>query len=152
LLTSYNGQAITYDAIGNPLTYRDNMSFTWDGRQMRSVKKGDVASSYTYNNDGIRTSKTVGGVTTKYFLDGSTVLAQQTGNDILWCMYDSDGTRVGFTYNGTANLTHKGTKSSITRLSPLNFILSMHMTVNILIQKAELVPLLPYCRVKLSGG
>ena len=73
LLTSYNGQTITYDAIGNPLTYRDNMNFTWDGRQMSSVKKGDVTSNYTYDNSGIRTSKTVGGVTTKYFLDGSTI-------------------------------------------------------------------------------
>ena len=28
-LTSYNGQSITYDAIGNPLQYRDGMTFTW---------------------------------------------------------------------------------------------------------------------------
>ncbi|MEQ2441176.1 RICIN domain-containing protein, partial [Solibaculum intestinale] len=28
-LTSYNGQTITYDEIGNPLTYRDGMAFTW---------------------------------------------------------------------------------------------------------------------------
>ncbi|HEX3016258.1 MAG TPA: RHS repeat-associated core domain-containing protein, partial [Caproicibacter sp.] len=26
----------------------------------------------------------------------------KTGNSILWFLYDSDGTRVGFTYNGTA--------------------------------------------------
>ena len=29
VLTSYNGQNITYDEIGNPLTYRDGMSMTW---------------------------------------------------------------------------------------------------------------------------
>ena len=28
-LTAYNGQTITYDAIGNPLTYRDGKSFSW---------------------------------------------------------------------------------------------------------------------------
>ncbi len=39
---------------------------------------------------------------TKYFLDGSTILAQQTGSEVLWFLYESDGTRVGFTYNGTA--------------------------------------------------
>lgn len=33
-LTSYNGTAITYDAIGNPLSYRDNIKMTWEnGRQ-----------------------------------------------------------------------------------------------------------------------
>ncbi|HCW79998.1 MAG TPA: hypothetical protein DG942_02695, partial [Ruminococcaceae bacterium] len=40
LLTEYNGQAITYDEIGNPLAYRDGMSFTWNGRQMNSAKVG----------------------------------------------------------------------------------------------------------------
>ena len=37
-LTSYNGQTITYDAIGNPLQYRDGMNFTWqNGRQLASI-------------------------------------------------------------------------------------------------------------------
>ena len=36
-LTGYDGQSITYDAIGNPLTYRNNMSFTWQGRQMKTA-------------------------------------------------------------------------------------------------------------------
>lgn len=31
LMTSYNGQSITYDEIGNPLTYRDGMTMTWTG-------------------------------------------------------------------------------------------------------------------------
>ncbi|HEX3016256.1 MAG TPA: DNRLRE domain-containing protein [Caproicibacter sp.] len=102
LLTSYNGQNITYDAIGNPLSYRDGMSFTWDGRQLKTAVANSKNLSYTYNSDGIRTSKTIDGVTTKYFVDGSTILAQQTGSDILWFLYDSDGTRVGFTYNNVA--------------------------------------------------
>ncbi len=34
LLTAYNGQTITYDEIGNPLTYRNGMVFSWImGRQ-----------------------------------------------------------------------------------------------------------------------
>ena len=40
-LTSYNGEAITYDEIGNPLTYRDSLSFTWkNGRQLASLQNG----------------------------------------------------------------------------------------------------------------
>lgn len=39
-LTAYDGQSMTYDAIGNPLTYREGMTFTWQaGRQM---KDGDA--------------------------------------------------------------------------------------------------------------
>ncbi len=40
LLTSFDGQTITYDEIGNPLTYRDGMSFAWEkGRQLKQVTK-----------------------------------------------------------------------------------------------------------------
>ena len=102
LLTSYDGQAITSDEIGNPLSYRDGMEFTWEGHQLQAVSAGGKDISYAYNSDGIRTGKTVDGVTTSYLLDGSTVIAQKTGDDVLWFLYDSDGTRVGFTYNGAA--------------------------------------------------
>ena len=34
LLTSYNGQDITYDEIGNPLNYRDGIKFTWTNGRM----------------------------------------------------------------------------------------------------------------------
>ena len=38
LLTSYNGQTITYDEVGNPLQYRDGMNFTWkNGRSLATV-------------------------------------------------------------------------------------------------------------------
>ena len=36
-MTSCNGQAITYDAIGNPLTYRDGMQMTWEGRELSTL-------------------------------------------------------------------------------------------------------------------
>ncbi len=103
LLTSYDGQQITYDEIGNPLSYR-GMTLTWDGRKLGSAVNGTKNISYTYNENGIRTSKTVGESTTEYFLDGSTVVAQKTGDDVLWFLYDADGQRLGFTYNGTPYL------------------------------------------------
>lgn len=102
LLTNYNGQAITSDEIGNPLSYRDGMEFTWEGRQLKTAAANVKSISYAYNSDGIRTGKTVDGTATSYLLDGSTVIAQKTGDDVLWFLYDSDGTRVGFTYNGAA--------------------------------------------------
>lgn len=70
-LTTYNGSSITYDAIGNPLTYYNGLNFTWEnGRQLASVTKGGASlAQYSYNDEGIRVSKTVNGVTTKYYLD-----------------------------------------------------------------------------------
>ena len=101
LLTNYNGDGITYDAIGNPLTYRDGMSFTWTGRQMNSAVVNSTATYYTYDVDGIRTKKVVGGVTTDYFVNGSTILAEKTGNNVIWYIYDSSNEILGFTYNDT---------------------------------------------------
>ena len=99
-LTEYDGDAITYDWIGNPLQYRDGMQFTWSGRQLNSAVYGSTNATYTYNEDGIRTSKTVSGTKTAYFLEGSTVIAQKTGSNVMWFLYESDGTRAGLEYNG----------------------------------------------------
>ena len=100
LLTSFNGQDIIYDEIGNPLSYR-GMTMQWKGgRRLASLTKDGLSVSYEYNTDGIRTQKTVNGVTTKYYLDGSSVLRQVTGNDVLEFFYDSNGV-VGFYYNST---------------------------------------------------
>ena len=120
LLTSYNGQNITYDAIGNPLSYCDGMSFTWEGRQLKTTVANSKNLNYTYNDSGIRTSKTVDGVTTSYFLDGSTILAQKTGSDVLWFLYDSDGTRIGFTYNGTAYYYTTNAQGDVTGITDSN--------------------------------
>ncbi|NLJ31216.1 MAG: RHS repeat protein [Clostridiales bacterium] len=63
LMTSCNGRSITYDAIGNPLTYRDGMTMTWQrGRQLASLQKGSTAVNYGYGEDGLRTKKTVAGL------------------------------------------------------------------------------------------
>ena len=47
LLTSLNGDAITYDTIGNPLNYLNGFSFTWTGRRLTGATnyyKGDYSN------------------------------------------------------------------------------------------------------------
>ena len=102
LLTSFNGQAITYDEIGNPLAYRDGYQFTWqNGRRLATVSHGSDSISYTYDPDGIRTSKTVNGTTTKYHVMNGTLLGQTKGSDTIVFLYDEKANRYGFDYNGT---------------------------------------------------
>ena len=62
LLTAVNGQAITYDASGNPLSY-GGWSFGWqNGRQLKTASKTSDGKTetleYSYDADGIRTRKT----------------------------------------------------------------------------------------------
>ena len=46
-LTAYNGQAITYDEIGNPLSYYNGYSFTWLGRRLTGATRGVNTLSFT---------------------------------------------------------------------------------------------------------
>ena len=49
LLTSYGGTQITYDDIGNPLSYYTGQEFSWQGRQLSSVVDGSDAYTFIYN-------------------------------------------------------------------------------------------------------
>lgn len=80
LLTSYAGQTITYDGIGNPLSYRDGLSMTWrNGRELASLTKNGVTASYLYDESGLRTKKTVGGVVTNYHVINGVLYGEYHG-------------------------------------------------------------------------
>ena len=66
------GTEITYDSLGNP--------------------------SFTYNDEGIRTSKAVNGITTTYHLDGSQIIAEETETYIIVYLYDAAGSPIGMQY------------------------------------------------------
>ena len=102
LLTSYAGQTITYDGIGNPLSYRDGLSMTWrNGRELASLTKNGVTASYLYDESGLRTKKTVGGVVTNYHVINGVLYGEYTGSHRLLYMFDEAGTRYSFLYNGS---------------------------------------------------
>ena len=111
LLTEYDGSTITYDAGGNPLTYRNGSNLTWQGgRQLKQYEDSKQTVRYTYNDEGIRTKKTVTNkqtgktVTKNYYLNNSNILAEEvTGSDndrTIWYAYDGEGKLTGFTYDG----------------------------------------------------
>ncbi len=94
------GNGITYDEIGNPLTYYNGMEFKWTmGRRLESVKNGNTNVSYTYNVDGLRTSKTVNNVKYNYYWDGDKLTGQTWQGNTLYFYYDKDGNPIGFDLN-----------------------------------------------------
>ncbi len=119
LLTSYNGEQIVYDEIGNPLTI-GNKELTWLGRQLLGITEGESTVSYTYNGDGQRTSKTVNGVNTEYIYNGEILAGQKTGNDIIVFMYDNNSDAFGFIYNSTEYYYIKNAQNDVTAIADSN--------------------------------
>mgnify|MGYP003200203507 CR=1 FL=1 len=119
LLTSFNGQAVTYDEIGNLITF-GSKTFEWCGRQLERITDGDNTYVYAYNTDGDRVSKTVNGVKTEYFYNGSILAGQKTGDETLIFMYDNNGDAFGFTYNGEEYYYIKNVQNDIVAIADKN--------------------------------
>ena len=51
----------------------------YEGRRLATAVKGSTNVSYTYNESGIRTTKTVGSVVHEYILDGTKIVAEKWG-------------------------------------------------------------------------
>ena len=103
-MTSYWGNSITYDAIGSPLSWGDYGVLTWQGRRLESYtdSESEETFTYTYNSDGIRTSKTIDGVEHIYHLSGTQVLSEEwnegTLQHLLIYIYDASGSPIGMAY------------------------------------------------------
>ena len=111
LLTAVNGQAITYDASGNPLSY-GGWSFGWqNGRQLKTASKTSDGKTetleYSYDADGIRTRKTytvetftqVPDYTVTFQADGTTVktMTVEDGYTLKDSDYPAVPTKTGYT-------------------------------------------------------
>ena len=110
LLTAYNGEGITYDANGNPLSYYNGKryTFSWQyGRRLASLGVDGKTYTYTYNAEGLRVTKTVDGVVHSYFYDGTELLMEKWGNCYLRFTYDEQGRPFSVDYyNGTTLETY----------------------------------------------
>ena len=99
-LTKVGTTSITYDAIGNPLTYGDTF-YVWEsGRRLKEVRAnlGVSVYKYEYNDEGIRTSKTISGVKHTYTLNGSQIFSEAWGNHFIIYLYDETGSPIGMQY------------------------------------------------------
>ena len=100
LLTAVGGTTISYDGSGNPTNwYNGSKSYsnlTWkNGRQLTQLTTGGKTTSYTYDADGIRTSKDVNGTKHEYLtLNGKVVwekIGEGTSAKIMVFSYDAQG-------------------------------------------------------------
>ena len=117
-LTSFNGQTISYDAMGNPTSYLGK-TLVWEGKRLTSLTipgtntSRPTTYSYAYNEDGLRLSKLVEGTTTEYYYNGSVLIGMKIGTGssakMLRFSYDASGNVVAVDYssdNGSSFTTY----------------------------------------------
>ena len=107
LLMSYGGTSFEYDNAGNP-THGSFGGYTVDlewenGRQLSSIYAYDEFElSFTYNDEGIRTSKNSNGTVHYYTLAGDMILSEEwvagTRQYLLLYHYDANGQPIGMSY------------------------------------------------------
>lgn len=125
-LAAFDGHTITYDSLGNPLSYYNGYAytFTWkDGRRLATLNTGSTSVSYKYNSDGIRYEKTVNGAVHKYYLMGSTITAETiidgTNTTHIEYFYDNYGP-YGFSIDGTFYYYVKNLQGDVTQIRDEN--------------------------------
>ena len=116
LLTSYNGNEITYDEIGNPIRYHNGMEFGWTGKQLHSVHKSGTSIAYQYDADGLRIGKQVDGKRTEFVWENGNLVAEIREEGILWYMHDVNGDITGFQLNGESYYYSKNLQGDVTAI------------------------------------
>ncbi len=121
-LTAYDGQTITYDAIGNPTSYK-GAALTWQGRLLMSYAKDSERYDYTYDADGLRTSKkkyvnNVLSFTESYIWTNNKVVAVKRVNSdntstTVRYLYDANDELFGFVYNNKTYFYIKNPRGDI---------------------------------------
>ena len=120
LLTKYNNESITYDTIGNP-TSIGNKTLTWmNERELSSYQDNTNNITYKYNLDGIRTSKIVNGIETKYYLEGSSIIFEDRNGNMIYYIYNGDEL-LGFIYNSNTYYYHKNIFGDIIGILDSNY-------------------------------
>ena len=113
-LTSFVGIPITYDAMGNPTSYKGT-TFGWSrGRLLTSATQGSKSISMGYNIDGVRCNKTVitgsGVVSNSYHYEGANLMHEVVTKNGTTTnrkyLYNSQGI-VGFIQNDVEYIYHK---------------------------------------------
>ena len=114
--TDYKGQPIRYDASGNPTSYRFN-TMTWQGNRLHTLLNfwGNLLT-FTYDENGLRTSKDNDGLTTYYRYNGSLLIGQTQGSNKLLFSYDANGNVVAVNFNGTYYYYVRNGQGDIVRL------------------------------------
>ena len=105
--------------MGNPTSYLGK-TLAWEGKKLVAYTDGGNTISYAYNEDGLRLEKTVNGVNTEYYYNGSILIAMADGTNTQKFSYDSTGNVVSVNFNGTEYYYLRNAQGDIVKLIDKN--------------------------------
>ena len=105
-----------YDTLGRLASRKIGLSSDYITTLTYVPGNGTNNVSYSYDEHGIRTQKTVNGTVTNYNYQGSALISQVTGNDTLLFSYDANGNVAAVNYNGTYYYYVRNGQNDIIRL------------------------------------
>ena len=99
-LISFGGDNISYDEYGRTSSYRGK-NILYYGYSFQQISRFGNAS-FTYYEDDLRRTKTVGGVTHYYTYEGINLIREEWGNNTLVFLYDASGSPIGMQYRNSS--------------------------------------------------
>ncbi len=101
-LTSYDGVAVTYDAIGNMTSFKNVAPYTltWEGRILKQMNRNNREFRFEYNDEGYITARTMNWSNlVEYYYSGSLLVAEVSESGISVYFYDANGSPIGMQYH-----------------------------------------------------
>ncbi len=99
-LSSVDGKEITYGTNSlYPVSYNGN-TYEWEGRKLVKITHSNGAmTTYSYNEQGLRTGKVVNGFVYRYFYDNDQLITELAPGYRIDYLYDEHNQVYGFIYN-----------------------------------------------------
>ena len=119
LLTSYNGNTIYFDELGNT-TFFGGRILDWNnGRKLASV---NMHTCYAYDADGllIRITNTQSGSRTNFYRNGTLITGIEENGVLTRYFYDASGSILGFEKNGATYYYLKNLQGDVTGITDSN--------------------------------
>ncbi len=120
-LTKFNNETITYDEIGNPTSIGTKELVWINGRQLDTYKDGELEIKYSYDKNGIRNSKIINSVETKYFTENNKIIFEESNNNMIYYIRDEEGSLIGLKYNNSIYYYIKNLQEDIIGITDSNY-------------------------------
>lgn len=118
-LTSFDNESITYDNLGNPLTYR-GATLSWSrGTLLSSYIKNGLSINIAYDGFGFLKSKTIGTSITSYNFINGLLLLETRGTSFITYLY-SNKDIIGFACGNDIYYYEKNTQNDVVAIRDIN--------------------------------